>query len=182
MVGDVVEQVVVDVEGVFWCGCYWVGEGVVEDYLVGFQVDVVGCQFVGQLGDVFGWVVEYCGGDVRFFDYVIVVEDCWYLLQVDIVWLYGLVVYYYVGVGGVVGDGVEDFVCDFCLWVDLLDVCIDDFQCWDYLFGGFEYVEQGVVWFFQWFVEDECQFYFDLWYDEVLEGDVVVFFEEYVVE
>lgn len=53
---------------------------------------------------------------------------------------------YDVCVGGVVGNGVEDFVGGFCFWVELLNLGVDDFDGWKYISCCVEYVEYCVVW------------------------------------
>lgn len=182
LVVDGVYVVVVDVEGIVFVCWDWVGEGVVEDNLFGFELDIVWCQFVGQSGYVVGWMIEYVCGDVGFFNYVVVIQQGGDLVQVEFVWFNWLVVEDYFGVGGVVGDGVEYFVWMLGFWVDVVVVCVDKFQCWDNVVGGVVDIKQCIVWVVQWFGQYEGQFDFNMWYDKVVGGNIVVVVKEYIVE
>lgn len=96
--------------------------------------------------------------------------------------MYWVVVDYDVCVCCVVGDCVEYFVWLLGVGVDWLVVCVDDFECGYYVVDCVVYVEDCVVWVGELFVEYECEFDFDVWYDEVVGWDCVVVCEEYVVE
>lgn len=142
----------------------------------------MGRQLVGQPGDALGRVVEHRGGDPGLFDHAVAVEDRRHPPQVDLARPHGAAAHHHAGVGGVVGDGVEDLARGFRLRIDLLDARIDDLQRRDHPLGGLEHVEQGAARSLQRLAEDERQLHLDPRHDEALEGDIAALLEEHVVE
>ncbi len=140
------------------------------------------CEFVGEPGDTVGGMVEHGGGDTGFFDGTIAPTDGGDPTEVGVKRFEGTTADDECGVGGVIGDSVEDLAGDFGFGVDLMDAGVDDFDGGDDVIGSVKDVEDGAIGTVQRLRENKGELDFDAGDDEAGEGEFGAIVEEHVIK
>lgn len=92
-------------------------------------------ELVGQPGHARGRVVEDTGGNARFLNRFVLVEQGRYPAQVNGIRFRRVAADHHAAVGGIIGDCVNDGAAF------KLDVRVEDLECGNNIFGCSQYVE-----------------------------------------
>ncbi len=139
-------------------------------------------EFVGEPGDAVGRMIEHGGGDTGLFNGTVAPTEGGDPTKVSVERFERAAADDECGVGGVIGDGIDDFASDLCFGIDLLNACVDDFDGGDDVISGVEDVEDGAIGAVQGFRKNKGEFDFNARDDKAVEEEFGAIVEEHIVK
>ena len=127
-------------------------------------------------------MIQHPRGDAGLFNHAVAIEQGGDPAQIQLVGFNRAAAEDHPGVGGVIGDGVEDFARALGFRVDVVAAGVNQLQRRDHVVGGVVDVEQGAVGAAQRFGQHEGQLHFDTRDDKAVGRNIAAVVEKHIVQ